>query len=82
MEGYMGEYESEGVAEYWLIDPIRRQAEFYRLGEDRRYHSALPDSDGVYRSVNIAGFWLKSEWLWQNPLPDELSILRQLGVLA
>lgn len=76
------EYESEGIPEYWLIDPIRRQAEFYCLGDDNHYHLSLPDAEGIYHSLSIAGFWLKVDWLWQEPLPDELDILRQLGVLG
>lgn len=75
------EYETEGIPEYWLIDPVRRQAEFYRLGDDHHYHLSLPDADDIYRSLSINGFWLKVDWLWQDPLPDELEILRQLGVL-
>ena len=34
------EYESEKVFEYWLIDPIRKEAEFYQLGEDNLYHQS------------------------------------------
>lgn len=75
------EYESERIPEYWLIDPIRRQAEFYHLGGDAHYHLALPDAKGIYRSLSVTGFWLEVNWLWQAPLPDELEILRQLGVL-
>ncbi len=74
------EYEAEGVPEYWLLDPIRRQAEFYLLGDDGYYHPVLPQ-DGVYHSTAVAGFWLAVTWLWQEPLPDELAILRRLGVL-
>ena len=75
------EYESEGIPEYWLIDPIRRQAEFYQLSDTGHYQLALPNSEGIYHSLSVAGFWLRVDWLWQDPLPDELSILRQLGVL-
>ncbi|MBE7551908.1 MAG: Uma2 family endonuclease [Anaerolineales bacterium] len=74
------EYESEGIPEYWLIDPIRRQAEFYHLSDDRHYHLALPDAEGVYHSLSVAGFWLRVDWLWQDPLPDELDVLREVGI--
>ncbi len=76
------EYEKEGVPEYWLLDPIRQQAEFYQRGTDGFYHLSLPDAKGVYHSLSVDGFWLNLAWLWQDPLPDELSILGQLGVLA
>jgi Uma2 family endonuclease len=75
------EYESEGIPEYWLIDPIRQQAEFYRLADNKRYHLSPPDAQGVYHSLSVAGFWIKVDWLWQDPLSDELEVLHQLGVL-
>jgi Uma2 family endonuclease len=64
------EYESGGVPEYWLIDPIREQAEFYRLGATGTYETVFAGREGVYRSEAIPGFWLKVAWLWQEPLPD------------
>ena len=32
------EYESAGIPEYWVVDPLRRDALFYVLGADGRYH--------------------------------------------
>lgn len=75
------EYEAGGVQEYWLIDPERRQAEFYTLGADGRYRLSFGGSEGVYRSEVIPGFWLKVEWLWQEPLPLVLEVLRALRVV-
>jgi len=63
------EYEASGVREYWLIDPDRRWAEFYRLGEDGRYRVAFAGEEGEFRSEVLPGFWLRVEWLWQEPLP-------------
>jgi Uma2 family endonuclease len=63
------EYESAGINEYWLIDPIRKQAEFYRLGTDKFYHLISPDSEDIYHSEIIKGFWLNVSWLWKEPLP-------------
>lgn len=75
------EYEQGGVREYWLIDPIRGQAEFYRLGEDGIYHTINVDKDGIFRSEAIKGLWLKTEWLWQEPLPMLMSILKEWGLV-
>jgi Uma2 family endonuclease len=75
------EYEAGGVREYWLIDPLRQVAEFYRLGERGHYGVALAGREGVYRSEVLAGFWLRVEWLWQEPLPKTLDVLRELGLL-
>jgi len=75
------EYEQEGIPEYWIIDPLRKQAEFYHLGKDKLYHLSPPNADGVYYSKSVDGFFLTVNWLWQDPLPDELEVLRQIGVL-
>jgi Uma2 family endonuclease len=74
------EYEKGGVEEYWLIDPIRQLAEFYRL-DNGVYRLAPRDSDGIYRSVRLAGLWLRVEWLWQEPLPSLMSILKEWGLI-
>ncbi len=75
----LAEYETAGIPEYWLIDPLRREAAFYRLGADGRYHLVPPDAGGTYRSPALAGFPLTVTWLWQRPLPNPSIILRQLG---
>jgi Uma2 family endonuclease len=71
------EYEKGGVREYWLIDPARKQAEFYLLGRDAHYHLADVDKGEIFRSVILKGLWLKVAWLWQRPLPSVLSIAKE-----
>ena len=73
------EYEQAGVPEYWLIDPQTQRVEFYRLTEDGQYRLVLPDAEGIYRSDVLPGFWLRVEWLWQEPLPDPLRVLGQIA---
>jgi len=73
------EYEAGGVAEYWLLDPLRRWAEFYQLGEEGRYEIAFIGREGVYHSETLPGFWLRVEWLWQEPLPHPLQALGQIA---
>ena len=75
-----GEYEGAGIPEYWLIDPIRREALFYRLGEDGRYHLAPIGADGIYHSSVLPGLALRVAWLWQRPLPSVRDVTRELGV--
>jgi len=75
------EYEAAGVSEYWLIDPIREQADFYRLGADAHYHPVLPDGDGIYHSEVVKGFWLRVSWLWQTPMPPILEVWKELNLL-
>lgn len=74
------EYEAGGVPEYWLIDPQRQRAEFYQL-DDERYSLVQPDAEGVYHSAAVPGFWLRVAWLWQEPLPAVLDVLRELNVI-
>jgi Uma2 family endonuclease len=75
------EYEAAGVREYWMFDPDHRNAEFYQLGEDGRYHRVEIGADGIYRSEVVAGFWLRVDWLWQTSMPATLDVLRELEVL-
>ena len=73
------EYERAGVEEYWLIDPIRQQAEFYVLTEGRYYLQAL--DNGIYHSTVLPGLTLREEWFWQEPIPNVLDVLRFLQVI-
>lgn len=73
------EYEQAGVPEYWLIDPDRRVAEFYRLGERGYYEMASPDSDGRYECSSVPGLWILVDWLWDRPSP--LEVQRAWGLI-
>jgi len=53
----------------------------YRLSPDGNYAEVSPDDQGAYRSVVLPDFWLRVDWLWQDPPPqiealDALSLLR------
>ena len=75
------EYEQAGVREYWLIDPVRKQAEFYRLGDDGIYQIVTVSEDGIFRSAVLDGLSLKVDWLWQEPLPMLLTVLKEWGLI-
>ena len=70
------EYEAGGVKEYWLIDPLRKQAEFYVRGRDGLYHLA-PIENGRFHSVVLKGLWLKVAWLWKKPRPSVLAVQKE-----
>jgi Uma2 family endonuclease len=74
------EYACGGVREYWIIGPDRKTAEFFEIGDDGRYYP-VPLCDGEFRSTVVAGFRLNPRWLWEDPLPDPLDVLRELGVI-
>jgi Uma2 family endonuclease len=71
------EYAQGGVPEYWLVDPDTRWIECYRLTEGR-YYLAFEGREGQYHAAVIPGFWLRAEWLWQDPLPDPLHVLGEI----
>jgi hypothetical protein len=68
------EYEKAGVKEYWIIDPLRQDARFYRLHESNLYTHIQPDESGHYRSPLLPSLVLHVETLWQEPQPDFFAI--------
>jgi Uma2 family endonuclease len=75
------EYEQAGVREYWLLDPVRRQAEFYQWSASGAYATLPVDENGIFRSRVIEGLWINVQWLWQDPLPPLPQVLKELGLL-
>lgn len=75
------EYEAGRVKEYWLLDPERKRAEFYRLGRDKQYHLIEIGADGVFRSAVVKGLWFRVDWFWQRPLPKGTAILKEWGLV-
>jgi Uma2 family endonuclease len=69
------------VPEFWLIDPQRRQAEFFLRGGDGIYRAVPVGADGIFRSEALPGLWLKVDWLWQEPLPPLLDVLAEWGMI-
>jgi Uma2 family endonuclease len=75
-----GEYEAAGIREYWLLDRDRRDAAFFRLDGNGHYQRVLVDDSGIFHSEVLPGFWLRIDWLWQDP-PPTLQAARELGLL-
>lgn len=69
------EYEQAGVREFWLIDPDRKRAEFYTLGEDGFFNFEVAEN-GLFQSKVLVGLTLKVEWLWQETLPTLMEVLQ------
>jgi len=72
------EYARGGVPEYWLIDPQMEWAGFYHLKEER-YRVAFSGKEGEYHALALPGFWLRVEWLWQEPLPAIEDVLLEVS---
>ncbi len=72
------EYEGGGVVEYWLLDPLRRIAEFYVRGADGLFGTGAPDSEGAFSSVVLPGLRVHPDWLWsRRPVR---AVMRELGL--
>jgi Uma2 family endonuclease len=69
-------YASTGVPEYWIVDEMDQKVTLLRL-KDQKYHEVRPKK-GELHSESLPGFWLRPEWLWQEPRPDEMDIVQQI----
>lgn len=60
------------MREYWMIDPRpgKERADSYWLTEQRGYQAIVPYAEGRYHSHILPGFWFRTAWLWQDPLPQ------------
>ncbi|MEO1165302.1 MAG: Uma2 family endonuclease, partial [Chloroflexota bacterium] len=66
------EYESAGVREYWLIDPLRNEAIIYALNDEGRYQRIASTQ---LTSHILPQFSLDTALLWQEKLPNSIAIL-------
>ena len=69
-------YQEAQIEEIWLIDPFRQEL-VQVVRQDSGYISRSY-SQGQVNSQAVEGFWIKSQWLWQESLPSVLACLRQL----
>lgn len=56
-------YARGGVPEYVIVDPERRQVEFFRL-VNSDYVVQQPDADGCYRPRSVPGLAIATQHLW------------------
>ena len=73
------EYQAAGVPEYWLIDPIHRDVNFWILNANGDYEPRPLDEQGRLTSVVLPGFTLDPALLWREepPTGEELAELIQ-----
>jgi len=70
-------YEKAGVAEYWIVDEYLKKLIMLHLDRKGIYHATRPQ-EGAYQSHVLPGFWLKSEWLWEETRPTTEKVMSQL----
>ncbi len=70
-------YQNAGVPEYWIIDEMEQQTFFLRLDKNGVYQEVRLRK-GVFSSQVLKGFWLRPDWLWQDPLPELEEVYREI----
>lgn len=71
------EYEKGGVREYWIFNPLRKQVDFYALGDDELYKRIEP-KDGVVRSTVLRDFSLNTALIWDEDFLQDDDQIRGL----
>jgi Uma2 family endonuclease len=71
------EYEAYGVREYWVINPVRKQTDFYVLGDDQHYHR-IELANNVFHSTILPQFRLPTTSLWDIAFLDDSDNARAL----
>jgi Uma2 family endonuclease len=74
------EYQQAGVREYWVVDPRPglERADFWVLDNAGKYRPVPPDSEGIYHSTVLPGFWLNTQWLWPEEMPNPFELSQQI----
>lgn len=75
------EYERARVGEYWIIDPLRQEAHFYRLQETGLYARAHPDATDHYRTPLLPHLALHVPTLWHERLPGISAIVQAVQAM-
>lgn len=73
------EYEAGGVPEYWIIDPIRKNALFFqRDAEAERYSRVEINADGNYSTPALPDLKLHVATLWGETLPGPAATVQAI----
>jgi Uma2 family endonuclease len=69
-------YREAGVKEIWFVDPDEQQIILDRRRGQRYVTKTI--RTGRVESAVLRGFWIEANWLWSDPLPNEMQCLREL----
>ena len=70
-------YASYGVSEYWVIDPYRQRACFWK-NVDGMWEDIAVDENGIMNSTVLPDFWLRVDWLFAAEELDEDQIFEAI----
>jgi Uma2 family endonuclease len=73
------EYQSAGVREYWVFDPMSQNQEAYALVDANSYLN-IEEKDDKIESQVLSGFYLRPSWLWAQKRPPISVALREMGL--
>ena len=71
------QYRQAGVPEYWIVDELEQRVVLLRRSSSGAYREIKPKK-GVLHSQALPGFWLRPEWLWQQPRPKKKMVLAEI----
>ena len=71
------QYRKACVPEYWIVDEMQQRFLMLRRTAAGAYREVRP-RQGVLHSQALPGFWLRPEWLWQQPRPKKTVVLAEI----
>ncbi|MCY2953985.1 MAG: Uma2 family endonuclease [Planctomycetota bacterium] len=73
-------YQKAQVKEYWIVDPLAKHIEAFRLARTNKYRP-IPDDKGKLHSTVLRNFYIRPDWLFGKKPKDVLAVLRELAIL-
>jgi len=69
-------YREAGVSEIWFLDPANEQV-IIDSRKGKKYTERVIET-GTITSTALQGFWIEADWLWADPLPNDLECLQKI----
>lgn len=66
------------MTEYWIVDPLRGRAQFYRIGEGGLYTDVTPGDGEPFESQALPGFQIAPAYLFAKERPSAFTLLTEL----